>query len=916
TDTLLDGLGDTPDWIEIYNPTDTTISLDGWYLTNDKSNLTMWQFPDGLQIASGEFLIVFASKKTEEDYPHNYPYQDPAGYYHTNFNLGDGGDYLALVGAGGARIAHEYEPTYPTQLANISYGLAQYRANLVPTGATARYHVPTIGDAGTNWTAPEFDDSEWESGLTGLGFGISGVTDEGLVAHYEFEGDASDSSGNGHDGTEYGDPYYVDGVIGQAIDIDGNGDYVVVGDVGISGDSPRTIAGWARATNLTIPSWTNVFGFTSLGGCDLHFDIIRRDYNWYAIHTFCFERDILPIDLDWHHFSATYDGTTITWYGDGIYIGSEARALNTIDNVHMGKRGDNENYFPGRLDDVCIYDRVLSNDEISLLMGGGVIGTDVQSQMQNINASLWARIEFDIEEGEVELFNTLTLRMKYEDGFVAYINGQEVAHCNSPALVEWDSTADSDRPSEKASVFEEINITAHLGTLQSGRNVLAIQGLNDDRDDSQFLILPELVAARNQVIPEYFTTPTPGTFNISGAKGVVSDVWFSDERQFYVGPANTWIKLTLSTGTEGAEIRYTLDGSRPTETHGLTFDPLTDDPLDIKKTTIVRAVAVKPGWLDSKVETHTYIFTGDVKEQSPTGLPPDANWPSFSVNGQIINYGMDPTVVDDPSYSGQIENALKDIPTISLATDLANLFDPVIGIYVNAYNQGLAWERPVSVELINPDGSEGFQIDAGLRIRGGYSRSDANPKHAFRLFFRAEYGQPKLKFPMFDDEGVKEFDHIDLRTAQNYSWSYHGDSRNTLAREVFSRDVQRDMGQPYTRSRYYHLYVNGHYWGLYMTQERSEASYAESYFGGDKDEYDVVKVETFVGYIVVATDGYMDAFQRLWEASMIGFETDAAYYAVQGLNPDGTRNPDYEVLVDIDNLIDYMICSYYVGDPD
>ena len=42
------------------------------------------------------------------------------------------------------------------------------------------------------------------------------------------------------------------------------------------------------------------------------------------------------------------------------------------------------------------------------------------------------------------------------------------------------------------------------------------------------------------------------------------------------------------------------------------------------------------------------------------------------------------------------------------------------------------------MELINPDGTEGFQIDAGLRIRGGYSRSERNPKHAFRLLFKGE----------------------------------------------------------------------------------------------------------------------------------------------------------------------------------
>jgi len=139
---LLDGNGESSDWIEIYNPTDTTISLDGWYLTDSKDNLTKWQFPDGLQVKPGEFLIVFASDKKEEDYPHNYPYLDDDGHYHTNFELNKGGDYLALVAADGITIAHEYAPQYPTQLTNISYGLPQYATAVVPTSATASYHVP------------------------------------------------------------------------------------------------------------------------------------------------------------------------------------------------------------------------------------------------------------------------------------------------------------------------------------------------------------------------------------------------------------------------------------------------------------------------------------------------------------------------------------------------------------------------------------------------------------------------------------------------------------------------------------------------------------------------------------------------------------------------------------------------------
>lgn len=52
-----------------------------------------------------------------------------------------------------------------------------------------------------------------------------------------------------------------------------------------------------------------------------------------------------------------------------------------------------------------------------------------------------------------------------------------------------------------------------------------------------------------------------------------------------------------------------------------------------------------------------------------------------------------------------------------------------------------------------------------------------------------------------------------------------GDTHNTFLRDIFSRDTQRDMGQPYTRGKYYHLYLNGMYWGLFQTEERPDADY-------------------------------------------------------------------------------------------
>ena len=126
-----------------------------------------------------------------------------------------------------------------------------------------------------------------------------------------------------------------------------------------------------------------------------------------------------------------------------------------------------------------------------------------------------------------------------------------------------------------------------------------------------------------------------------------------------------------------------------------------------------------------------------------------------------------------------------------------------------------------------------------------------------------------------------------LRTSQNYAWST-GDTRNTMLRDVFSRDTQRDMGQPYTRSRYYHLYLNGMYWGLFQTQERSEARFASDYLGGNAEDYDVIKVNTEDWqYRIEATDGDFDNWYEIWNMCQEGFTSNEDYFKLEGKDAEG-----------------------------
>ena len=551
--------------------------------------------------------------------------------------------------------------------------------------------------------------------------------------------------------------------------------------------------------------------------------------------------------------------------------------------------------------------------------GGGsgfasLFDTNVGVEMVNQSTDAYLRIPFTLSDPSS--LDSLTLRMHYDDGFVAYLNGVEVARRNAPVgSVSANAVSATDRPRSEVEYVESINISSFLGQLNSGTNVLAIHALNDAIDSDEFLLRAELseisVTAGE---PFYFSTPTPRDFNpATGVAGFLTDeISYSHPHGFYA----TAFSLTLNAATTGAAIRYTLDGSEPTASNGLDYTT----PLTIDSTTTIRARAFKDNLDPSFVATQTFLFLDDVVDQS-ANTTIAAGFPSSQVNGQRIDYGMDPDIVDSPIWGPQMLSALTQIPSMSIVMDVDDLMGSSDGIYTNAQSHGRAWERPASLELLNPDGSAGFNVGAGVRIRGGYSRSGNNPKHAFRLFFRDEYGDAKLNFPLFGEEGAEQFDKLDLRTAQNYSWSFGGSGYNNFMRDVFSRDLQGAMGNPYTRSRFYHLYINGQYWGLFQSEERPEANFARDYFGGKSSDYDVVKsAGSSGGYENEATDGDLNAYERLaqffYQPNGIGDVNQGDYMRAQGLNPDGSVNPSYERLLDVDNLIDYMLITYFTSDAD
>jgi hypothetical protein len=186
------------------------------------------------------------------------------------------------------------------------------------------------------------------------------------------------SSANRFDGLLVGDANAIsDPDRGSVLSLDGAGDFMFVGPVTIDGNSPRTIAGWAKADTKTMKGGTGVFGFTRYWReYHTHFDIECGGKNSYVIHLHGWERELIPVDLKWHHLAATYDGARISWYADGRLVGTEFVDIDTTDLVQIGKRANNNKCFSGLIDDVRIYNYALSAEEIRQVMVGAGPGAN------------------------------------------------------------------------------------------------------------------------------------------------------------------------------------------------------------------------------------------------------------------------------------------------------------------------------------------------------------------------------------------------------------------------------------------------------------------------------------------------------------------------------------------------------------
>lgn len=302
------------------------------------------------------------------------------------------------------------------------------------------------------------------------------------------------------------------------------------------------------------------------------------------------------------------------------------------------------------------------------------------------------------------------------------------------------------------------------------------------------------------------------------------------------------------------------------------------------------------------------------------GAPPSLEAPVYTgtltineptvVRAQVFNSAGQPI---GPMYTRSyiIGNYEQTIPVMSLSTDW-NEFNLLHNF---PQEHGIEWERPVNIEYFEPGGKLGFNVPAGIRIHGNFSRL-FNPKKSYRIYFKKAYGGPgNLDYPVFEDTTVTKFDKLILRAGFQDTFTHRGipdrADRHNQAKYITDqvvRNLHAQMGQPIAHGRWVLLYLNGEFWGLYNLTERIDLQMLRSY--SDKNaEWDVIVKES--GW----EDGVWYNREEVRDGGYDGWlENQNWVGSADFTNPGNIGALQWRV--DMENVFSYMFLQAYVQNTD
>lgn len=353
------------------------------------------------------------------------------------------------------------------------------------------------------------------------------------------------------------------------------------------------------------------------------------------------------------------------------------------------------------------------------------------------------------------------------------------------------------------------------------------------------------------------------------------------------------ISVELYHPEPGVTIFYTLDGSEPTVADNIYSGPI----LLGERTEEVDIFTTIP---TNPALTYPYGTYSAGRAASRGWVTPFAN--SYKVN--ILRYkAFKPGYAPSPTHTktfmvDPLGTNRFSIPILSIAMDYDDIFSDEEGIYVygnhpdgNYEQKGRDWERIMSLEFFEKDGTLKLSQDCRTRIHGGGSRHA--PKKTFRVY--AETGEfTNFKIPFFTDTDQAKFKRILLKAG--------GHRPDCFPRDDLANMLTEGLNVEKQHFRHVIVFINGEYWGIHSIKERLDQYFIQNLYGIDDNDITLLDQE----YDLQGGGNAADS------AKLKNLEN---FIIANDMNdPNNFKYVDHRI--DIANYIDYMCAEIFLSNED
>ena len=508
--------------------------------------------------------------------------------------------------------------------------------------------------------------------------------------------------------------------------------------------------------------------------------------------------------------------------------------------------------------------------------GPGGIGYGDKDDGTEIVPSTSVFMVKSFEITDVSAIKSCMLSMDYDDGFVAYLNGTEIARANiDGAFPAYNKLTPTDH---EAQMYQGgnpenflIDTTLLKSLLVNGKNVLAVQTHNSGPGSSDLSSSPFLSFGIGS--SDVFFRPVPAWFS----KNINSNL----HTNFKLKHSGEAIILTEPSGIAADKLLVTY--SDPDHSHCRIPDGATGwciavsaSPGKTNNTSTCfggysaqPVFDIAPGfYTQSKLVTISGSTPGSKIHYTTNGNIPRISDPVYTTPIQVSStkvirarsFGPEGLLPGETTTATYIIGTHKyDLPVVSLTTDSSNLWDYYSGIYVKGPNAKpdfpffdanfwQPWEKECHVEYFGPMQARKFELDASLSIHGGWTR--ALDQKSFNIKTRGYYENSQIAYKLFGDKPITEFKSIVLRNSGN-DWML------THMRDALMQRVMKNTFVDYIAYSPSVVYLNGKYWGIYNIRERNNEDFVAENHGIDADSLDVIESDGIV------SSGNSDAFWQM-----------------------------------------------------